>query len=734
MTEQTIILPESSRRGSDPNYRLTVLAPKRRFLSYLRERWWVLLTCMVLLVGAILTFETFRSETYESYAQLLVGDVQVNMANLFTEDPLNYFGTQIELLKSPRLQSEAMRKAGVQLSGDERNFVKLQVARPMSTSILQLMATGADPVQTQGFLQALIEEYLSFKKESRTATSDDIVVSLSDQLSKREAALKAEQEKWVEFQRTNNVAVLEEEGKAAGLYLAELNLQLAKFKIERDLLGQGLGSLSVQSREDRVHERVASIASTNSLAVLKTNTAIHSVASETFQVMGDTALKVSRVELAIRRAERDQVLSDRGEVAARHLSEDVTRLGKTVSILEEQNRLQRQADLQDLEKRIVTTQRALPDWQTKVLEINERLSQSQRLKNNIEREQGYRDHLLGMFQTVDLSRNVQQERLSILQPPTTAQPGKRFIPFRIAIAGVAAIAMGLGLVFVWHLADDRFSSVRDLQDQFGEEILGMVPRIRVSKAKPSEALLQVGDSRLQYLESFRQLRSVLLLSPGPEAGGQTLLVTSAAQGEGKSTIAANLARTLARSGMRVVLLDANIKVRKKTCLMGQAEHLGLLDFFRAEADLESIQQCTDIPGLLYVSAGTHKESAETFLPAGQMTKFMSAIRVDQDFVIVDGPSILGSDDVSFLVPQADLVVVVVRPFFTRSGQLRQALGMIYQRRAKQVSLVLNQARSDDLGVLHSLRTGPVHPGRNGTPRSAGGSVRTERDSTPTSRL
>ena len=87
-------------------------------------------------------------------------------------------------------------------------MIKLQVARPLSTSILQLMATGPDPVQARNFLKALIDDYLAFKKETRAMTSDDIVFSLSDQVTKRDAALKAEQDKWGEYQRTNSVAVL----------------------------------------------------------------------------------------------------------------------------------------------------------------------------------------------------------------------------------------------------------------------------------------------------------------------------------------------------------------------------------------------------------------------------------------------------------------------------------------------------------------------------------------------
>jgi Mrp family chromosome partitioning ATPase len=81
-------------------------------------------------------------------------------------------------------------------------------------------------------------------------------------------------------------------------------------------------------------------------------------------------------------------------------------------------------------------------------------------------------------------------------------------------------------------------------------------------------------------------------------------------------------------------------------------------------------------------------------------------------VILDGPPILAADDASLLVPHADVVVVVVRPMYTRSRQLRQVLDMLYQRKAKEVAIVFNQARADDLAGKY-VRNGQANGHRNG---------------------
>ena len=711
------------------------------------------MVCLVLTLGTVITYETIRSETYDSYAQLLLGDVQVNVANVFTEDSLNYYGTQIELLKSPRLQSAAYDSAGRGAAAYGKNLVKLEVVRPLNTSILQLQTTGSDPALTQHFLQALIDEYRSFKKDARNSTSEELVGSLNDQLNQQKKVLQGEQDKWVEFQKTNNVAVLEEEGKSVGLYLANLKLDLDKFGLDHQLLSNAVSAAeaSAQAADEAAAETSTNATASAEDATTETNaatsntegpvasgmsvpeiTAEHStnaaLAMDALPAVtnlaanvGDLELRTARIELKMLVAERrnrDKVQSLGGP---RKYDELVDSYKRKVAFLEDQDLAEKKKQLQDLEKRMSVTTASLPGLETEVLEINNRLSEGQRLKNNIAREQAYYDHLLGTYQNVDLSRNVQQERFSVVQAPTTAQPTRRYLPLRIVMAVVAGLALSLGIVFVWHLLDDRFASFRDVKDQFGEEVLGLVPQIRVRKSKPQEALLQDGDSRNAYRESFRHLRSALLLSSGVERRPQSLLFTGVAPGEGKTTVAVNLARTLARSGLRVVLVDADVHVGGVHRLLGKREvpQPGLLDYLRGNVEIQALMQPTDIPGLTYICSGTDDEHSEGLFLHPRLGELMKNLRENQDFIILDGAPILAADNAAMLVPHADSVLLVVRPFYTHSRQLRQGLGMLYQRQARQVFLVFNQARPDDLGGRYS-QNGRGNFAKNGERKQSSG--------------
>jgi capsular exopolysaccharide synthesis family protein len=719
MTEKTIILPpDNNGNGANAQYRLTMMVPKRRYLSYLRERWWVVLICAAVALGAIFALETLKQPSYTSFAELYTtGEVQLGVANLFSEESQTYYGTQIELLKSSRLQNAALERMGYTPKLGEK-LPKLDVVRPQGTSLLQVRATGSDPTQTQRYLQALLDEYLAFKEQTRRSTSTKIVASLTEQLSTKEKDLTAEQEKWTEFQRSNNLTVLQEDSRSAGLYLSDLDLQLFKLKLDCSLLAEGLSpmsSVAPTSLPASTNEMVAT--GTNHAGQVVDDTsgmarALADLRGTTLSGSVDSALQSAKLDLAMLRAKHDQAVAQEKSALASHLEIELTNAEYLASSLEKQALAERKSTIDQIQKRILAIEASLPASEAKMQSVNERFAEGDRLKNNVVREQSYYDHLLGLLQNADLGMNVQPETVTILQPPTTASPAERSFPLRVVMGLVFGLAVGLGIVFVWYLLDDRFVSFHDIKDQFGETFLGLVPQIKVPRSKPQVALLENSDARPGYMESFRHLRSALLLSSFGEGRPQILLFTSASPAEGKTTIAINLARLLARSGLRVVLVDADGQGGGMSRLLGDKDQPGLLDYLRGETLAKSVVYPTEFENLLLVPGGTHNEQSEGLYLRPKLGDLVQELRQSADFVILDGAPILASDAAALLVPYADTVILVTRPFYTRSRLVRQALDMLYQRQAKHVSIILNRARPDDLSG-HYAERGQKPPAQNG---------------------
>jgi Mrp family chromosome partitioning ATPase len=123
---------------------------------------------------------------------------------------------------------------------------------------------------------------------------------------------------------------------------------------------------------------------------------------------------------------------------------------------------------------------------------------------------------------------------------------------------------------------------------------------------------------------------------------------------------------------------------------------GVLDYLRGNASVEDIVQPTDIPELQFIPAGEQHQDTEDLFVRPRLQELLSDLRNKHDFVILDGAPVLMADSAALLVPHVDSVLLVIRPFYTRGQALRQALDMLYQRRAKQVALILNRARAEDL--------------------------------------
>jgi len=700
VTEKTIVLPSNpSGNGDNAQYRLTVMVPRRRYLSYLQERWWLVMIFLAMALGGTILYQTIRPASFTSYAQLYITEGPQLASSMFGQVKDDY-ATEIELLKGNHLYSAAMEDLGADAARLKKP-IDVQVVRPMGTSILQLRATGPDPAITQHFLQNLIDEYLEFKRQTRLSTSDDLIKSLTRELSNHENDLKSEQNQWAMFQRTNNVALLQEESKTAGAFLADENVELARLNLERELLEHGLSP--------EVPGAVPETASTNRFGMTLaagTNGNVE-VTSST-----DADLKATRVELMLKQEQLVQVLTNGPTYMEKPLKDQIAQIEQNLAVLIAVDTSQRKAELKETLERMDAISNAIPGWQAQVTDSNNRLSEGDQLRSDILRQEGYYDSLRGLLQNVDLTKNMDQERVAVLDTPSPGEPVQSSLPMDIILATVLALAASLSIVFVWHLFDDRFVSVRDIKDQFGEVVLGLVPRIKIPRSDPKAALLQDSDPRRPYWESFRHLRSALLLSELGEIRPQTILFTSAMPGEGKTTVAMNLARVLARSGLRVILVDADPHGGGLHPYLGDTERPGLLQYLRGDGDLKDITEHSEIPGLDYIGAGSHRDQIEGLLLRPQLTTFLEELRKNYDYIILDSAPILAADEAALLVPHVQAVVLVVRPFFTRARGVRQVLEMLYHRQAKNVAIILNQARSDDVAAQHSSYY------RNGAGRTA----------------
>jgi capsular exopolysaccharide synthesis family protein len=162
-------------------------------------------------------------------------------------------------------------------------------------------------------------------------------------------------------------------------------------------------------------------------------------------------------------------------------------------------------------------------------------------------------------------------------------------------------------------------------------------------------------------------------------------------GEGKSTIAANLARTLALSGSRVLLVDGDLRKGSLDQLLKLRGEPGLAELLLHTCDPEKVIQKDALPNLAFVASGSHSGNpGDLFLGSG-LVEVLAQWRREYDYVIIDSCPVFAADDASCLAPKVDGTLFVVRRSQSSARAVTEALNILAQRQARILGVIFNGA-------------------------------------------
>ena len=197
-----------------------------------------------------------------------------------------------------------------------------------------------------------------------------------------------------------------------------------------------------------------------------------------------------------------------------------------------------------------------------------------------------------------------------------------------------------------------------------------------------ESLVTLSDPRSSAAEAFRSLRTNLMFS-SVENPIQTLLVTSPARENEKSTALANLAVTFAQSGNRTILVDADLRQPKQHQIWGIENALGLTSMMVDKSTLgEPPLSATQVENLQVLATGELPPNPADLLSGKRMDEIVAALKSRADFVLFDSPPVLAATDAALLGIKLDGALLVVRAGDTRrdhTAQARQALERVHVR-------------------------------------------------------
>jgi capsular exopolysaccharide synthesis family protein len=661
--------------------------PIRRLLGFLLKYWWITILTLALGLGAGVAYVLYSPPTFVSKASMWeTVKLRLPEGTLFTEDVQTFLGTQTELLQSAPLRDLTLallrastNRVTVPLDKDGRPLgVAIRVTGGVKSSVFVIQATSSQADYTGAYLDALMNVYLDYKKNIRKVVSGDTLASISEQVQRTDRDLKTEQDILLAFQRTNNLAILMQEATVAGGYLATLKTKLSDLQLEDRLL-----------KATALDQDAAASGSTNASPAYAGGSVMGSASSTGAPSERQTAFQEVEL-LKIQRAKLSRNLRPKHPKIAK-LDADIARGEKLMEIFRRQNRDQLEASHQATQMRIENVQASIKEWEGKVVESNTRISEAERLKLNVQRVQTVYDRLMLLVQNVGISRNIDQETLAILEPATPARRSYMKEILILAAAVMGGLGLGLGIILLIALRDDRFTSLIEVAEKLGQNVVAQVPEIQRLKRGAPLPLLALDDKRHLYAESYRSLRSAILFMAVAGQRPKVLLITSAVPNEGKSTVAANLARTLALGGSRVVLVDGDLRKGVLHQLLGLQREPGLAELLRQPGDLEKVIQKDSLLNFSFISSGTVSSNSGDLFLGPAFDELLARLRQQFDYVLIDSSPVFAADDATTLAPKVDGTLFVVRSRYSSARPVREALDLLYQRQAKVLGVVFNQA-------------------------------------------
>lgn len=263
----------------------------------------------------------------------------------------------------------------------------------------------------------------------------------------------------------------------------------------------------------------------------------------------------------------------------------------------------------------------------------------------------------------------------------------------IMVALFVGIVGGVLLAFFIEYLDPTVRIPDDIEKALGLNVFGIIPKVgrswRRGPAKGELFVAQKGQSTAA--ESFRAMRTALLVKLRSVTGCRVILVTSANPSEGKSTVSLNLAAAFQQNQLRVLLIDGDLRKPRLHKIFDLPADGGLADILEHS---KGLTKCVheDIAGLGFdfLTCGAHSEKPTEILGSEQMRAALEIMKKAYDIIIIDTPPFLAVADVAVLNEYADAVVIVAKYHSTHRRHLKDVRRHFAERGAKVMGVVINQ--------------------------------------------
>ncbi len=641
-----------------------------------------------------LATQTRKLQT-RNLARRVIGELDLASQAAFTEPASG--GFFVERFKGTVAFFKGLFGGG-EAGFDERVLVdrfldNLSVQALRNTHLVEVSFTNRDPQLAARVVDTLVEEFIEQTLESRFEATAKVTEFLSGQLTDFKSSVEGSEGDLIAYARANDIVSLNERETIDAQKLADLSNEMTR--VESELIQQ-------RSRYETVRDATV----------------------DTFpQHLVNPVISRLDAELSSRRQELAGLSSSYGPEWP-----TVKELRQQINELDGQIRSEKQSALDAARQRYemaLDRYRRLSEAsaeQRKVVDqLNDDSIQYNILRREVDTNKELYEGLLQQLKEAGISAGLSWSNITLAD---SAEVPRRPSYPRRSLALAVALALGLFLGIGWALLaealDDTFSSTEEVSQVLRLPALGVIPMLEGLQAENSSrvgrrrrdkvaddstsAVVAYGtvlDLSAPSWEAYRSLRTSLLLSHSGKPP-QTILVTSALPGEGKSTTVANTAIVLAQTGARTLVLDLDMRRPTMAKKFGLRSQEGMSTFLSGNSDLSSQVQETRFPNLYLVAAGPPAPNPSELVGAQRMRSGLEVLQQHFDYIVIDSPPCLEITDALVLATLADGLLLVVRAGKTPKELVRRASDRVLRVGGKILGVLVNAVdmRNSAYGYYH----------------------------------
>jgi len=269
-------------------------------------------------------------------------------------------------------------------------------------------------------------------------------------------------------------------------------------------------------------------------------------------------------------------------------------------------------------------------------------------------------------------------------------PSKPNRPLLILIGVLAGFGLGFGFVLVKDYFDNTIKTPEDIEKQ-NVNVLAWIPKVEELNGKSANGtdfIIEKNPSSIPS-ETIRGLRTRVQFSKADKDKLKTILVTSPAPQEGKTTIALNLAGSFAQGNRKTLLIDADLRKPRLHQVFNREKQPGLVDYLFGEVPFEKVLTITNTKNLFLITSGMIAPNPAEMLDSVQMENLLEKVRTEFDYVVIDSPPIVAVTDAEILARKVDGSILVVSSNKTEKDLLNLAVQLIKNDNSYLIGTVLN---------------------------------------------